>query len=72
MARPRTYDPASPSSGTDRSRARRDRARQEGGRILQVILTREEAEALARLRKAGYHASDRDAVAAAILEAAGA
>lgn len=70
MARPRLYSPDAPSSGAARKRASRARTAEDGGRLLQVRLDAAEAAALARLREAGGHATDRDAVAAAITRAA--
>ncbi len=70
MARPRLYSPDAPASATARARASRARAAEAGGLLVQVRLDATEAAALARLRAAGGHASDRDAIAAAILQCA--
>jgi len=70
MARPRVYSPDAPASAAERTRASRARSAEAGGRLVQVRLNAEEAAALARLRAAGGHASDRVAIGAVIAAAA--
>lgn len=70
MARPRIHSPDAPATATQRMRASRARAAERGGRLVQIRLDAEEAAALARLREAGGYATDRDAIAATIRQAA--
>ena len=66
MARPRVYSPDAPATAAERTRASRARSAESGGRLVQVRLNAEEAAALAHLRAAGGHASDRDVIGAAV------
>lgn len=69
MARPRKYPPGEEPPNSAYLRESRRRLEERGGGIVQVRLEPEELAALERLKQRRGLTRDRDAIAAAILEA---